>query len=176
MGTTTQAMDEAYKSYSSSQFDTAIVQLNSILKTDLMPTDRMSALQLLSNCFSSQGDFKAALIQHEKILDLDPKNYVSLFTVAMIHRDLQNYPKSIYYFKAILEFEPNNVSVKYNLALSISDFALVLKIAGKLKESEDLYKESIAWYPQNPQSYYNVLNPCLTFLAGMFVFRGWKIR
>lgn len=148
--------EEAQNLFFGNQYDVAIKKLNGFLNNELDNKERCKALQLKGNCLTAQGQFDEAIEQHQSVLKIDPKDTFSLFQLGVIYREVQKFQDSVSCYKKILSFDPENFSVKINLAMVLNEYGTFLKSKGDMKDSEEKYKDSLYYNPQHAHTYYNV--------------------
>lgn len=148
--------EEAQNLYNGSQFDNAIKKLNKILTNHPNDKEKCKVFQLKGNCLTAQGNLEEAIEQHINVLKIEPKDSTSLFQLGLIFRDVQKFEDSINAYKKILSFDSENQIVKINLAIVLNEYATFLKSQGKMKDSEEKYKDSLYYNPQHAHTYYNV--------------------
>ena len=77
--------------------------------------------------YKAAGNFKQAIENLYKALELDPESSEILAEIAGLYLELSNTDKAIRYYEQALLFDPNNVSVKFKLARVYKQVNLVSK-------------------------------------------------
>ena len=95
-------------------------------------------------CLSAMGNTTQLLVQYEKVLDLDSKNYTGNYYLASIYFEQKKFSKSLSYAKTIHELYPFDYDVNYLLG------QIYLSL-GKLGDAKFHYYEALKYYPSNKQ-------------------------
>lgn len=77
--------------------------------------------------YKAAGNFKQAIENLYKALELDPESSEVLAEIAGLYLELSNTDKAIRYYEQALLFDPDNVSVKFKLARVYKQVNLVTK-------------------------------------------------
>ena len=103
------------------------------------------------NIHLQKGEFKKALKILEDLIKNGNKNITIFFHLGKIYFALNDYKKSIIYFRKCNQIQPNSPKVLYNLAL-------VFQGLGKINEAEKLFNKLININPNDIRSYYGLFN------------------
>ena len=103
------------------------------------------------NIHLQKGEFKKALKILEDLIRNGNKNIAIFFYLGKIYFALNDYKKSIIYFRKCNQIQPNSPKVLYNLAL-------VFQGLGKINEAEKLFNKLININPNDIRSYYGLFN------------------
>jgi tetratricopeptide (TPR) repeat protein len=96
------------------------------------------------------GDYKAALEQYFKALELEPKSDLANYEVATTYFAMKDYDKAIDYSRKVIDARSVYSDGAYIMEGSALD------IQGKAKQAIGVYKKGIAAYPSNHLLYYNL--------------------
>lgn len=103
------------------------------------------------NIHLQKGEFKKALKILEDLIKNGNKNITIFFHLGKIYFALNDYKKSIIYFRKCNQIQPNSPKILYNLAL-------VFQGLGKINEAEKLFNKLININPNDIRSYYGLFN------------------
>ena len=103
------------------------------------------------NIHLQKGEFKKALKILEDLIKNGNKNITIFFHLGKIYFALNDYKKSIIYFRKCNQIQPNTPKILYNLAL-------VFQGLGKINEAEKLFNKLININPNDIRSYYGLFN------------------
>ena len=84
------------------------------------------------NMHLQKGEFKKALKILEDFIKNGKQNISVFFYLGKIYFELNDYKKSIFYFRKCNQIQPNSPKVLYNLAL-------VFQGLGRINEAEKLF-------------------------------------
>ena len=103
------------------------------------------------NMHLQKGEFKKALKILEDFIKNGKQNIAIFFYLGKIYFELNDYKKSIFYFRKCNQIQPNSPKVLYNLAM-------VFQGLGKITEAEKLFNKLININPNDVRSYYGLFN------------------
>jgi len=97
------------------------------------------------------GKFRKALNILNKTINEGTQNFEIFFYLGKIYFELNDFKKSIFYYKKCNQIKPNTPKILYNLAL-------VFQGLGKINEAKKIYNKLILINPNNIRSYYGLFN------------------
>ena len=103
------------------------------------------------NEFLQRGEFKKTLKILEDLIKKDKQNIWLFFYLGKTYYKLNDYKKSIFYFRKCNQIQPNSPKVLYNLAL-------VFQGLGRINEAEKLFNRLIDINSDDVHSYYGLFN------------------
>jgi len=103
------------------------------------------------NAHLQRGQFNKALKILENIIKNGNQNIFIFFCLGKIHFELNNFKKSIFYYRKCNQIQPDSPKVLYNLAL-------VFQGLGRISEAEKLFNKLIKINPNDVRSYYGLFN------------------
>ena len=103
------------------------------------------------NTHLQRGEFNKALKILENVIKNGNQNIFIFFCLGKIHFELNNFKKSIFYYRKCNQIQPNSPKVLYNLAL-------VFQGLGRISEAEKLFNKLIKINPNDVRSYYGLFN------------------
>ena len=98
-----------------------------------------------------KGEYRKAIIILNEIISKGTQNFEIFFYLGKIYFELNDYKKSIFYFKKCNQIKPKMPKILYNLAL-------VFQGLGKINEAKKIYHKLILMNPNNVRSYYGLFN------------------
>ena len=103
------------------------------------------------NAHLQRGEFNKALKILENVIKNGNQNIFIFFCLGKIHFELNNFKKSIFYYRKCNQIQPDSPKVLYNLAL-------VFQGLGRISEAEKLFNKLIKINPNDVRSYYGLFN------------------
>ena len=103
------------------------------------------------NMHLQKGEFKKALKILEDFIKNGKQNIAIFFYLGKIYFELNDYKKSIFYFRKCNQIQPNSPKILYNLAM-------VFQGLGKITEAEKLFNKLIDINSDDVHSYYGLFN------------------
>jgi pentatricopeptide repeat protein len=103
------------------------------------------------NAHLQRGEFNKALKILENLIKNGNQNIFIFFCLGKIHFELNNFKKSIFYYRKCNQIQPDSPKVLYNLAL-------VFQGLGRISEAEKLFNKLIKINPNDVRSYYGLFN------------------
>ena len=103
------------------------------------------------NEYLQKGEFKKTLKILEDLIKNDKQNILLFFYLGKTYYKLNDYKKSIFYFRKCNQIQPNSPKVLYNLAL-------VFQGLGRINEAEKLFNRLIDINSDDVHSYYGLFN------------------
>jgi len=103
------------------------------------------------NAHLQRGEFNKALKILENVIKNDNQNIFIFFCLGKIHFELNNFKKSIFYYRKCNQIQPDSPKVLYNLAL-------VFQGLGRISDAEKLFNKLIKINPNDVRSYYGLFN------------------
>ena len=103
------------------------------------------------NTHLQRGEFNKALKILENLIENGDQNIFIFFCLGKIHFELNNFKKSIFYYRKCNQIQPDSPKVLYNLAL-------VFQGLGRISEAEKLFNKLIKINPNDVRSYYGLFN------------------
>ena len=103
------------------------------------------------NAHLQRGEFNKALKILENVINNGNQNIFIFFCLGKIHFELNNFKKSIFYYRKCNQIQPDSPKVLYNLAL-------VFQGLGRISEAEKLFNKLIKINPNDVRSYYGLFN------------------
>jgi len=103
------------------------------------------------NAHLQRGEFNKALKILENVIKNGNQNIFIFFCLGKIHFELNNFKKSIFYYRKCNQIQSNSPKVLYNLAL-------VFQGLGRISEAEKLFNKLIKINPNDVRSYYGLFN------------------
>jgi pentatricopeptide repeat protein len=103
------------------------------------------------NTHLQRGKFNKALKILEDLIKNGEQNIFIFFCLGKIHFELNDFKKSIFYYRKCNQIQPDSPKVLYNLAL-------VFQGLGKISEAEKLFNKLIKINPEDVRSYYGLFN------------------
>jgi len=103
------------------------------------------------NTHLQRGEFNKALKILENVIKNGNQNIFIFFCLGKIHFELNNFKKSIFYYRKCNQIQPDSPKVLYNLAL-------VFQGLGRISEAEKLFNKLIKINPNDVRSYYGLFN------------------
>ena len=98
-----------------------------------------------------KGEYHKAIIILNEIINKGSQNFEIFFYLGKIYFELNDYKKSIFYYKKCNQIKPKIPKILYNLAL-------VFQGLGKINEAKKIYHKLILMSPNNVRSYYGLFN------------------
>ena len=103
----------------------------------------MSNLRIIWNCALSWVDcilirviMKKAISEHEKVIELDPKNVVAYLYLSIIYAAENNFIQAEEYFKKMLKIDPDNLTGIYYYAKLFGRYGKVSGSRGDVQKSD----------------------------------------
>ncbi|WP_435114003.1 tetratricopeptide repeat-containing sulfotransferase family protein [Candidatus Pelagibacter bacterium nBUS_36] len=103
------------------------------------------------NEYLQKGEFKKTLKILENLIKNSKQNIWLFFYLGKTYYKLNDYKKSIFYFRKCNQIKPNSPKVLYNLAL-------VFQGLGRINEAEKLFNKLIDINSDDVHSYYGLFN------------------
>jgi len=103
------------------------------------------------NAHLQRGEFNKALKILENVIKNGNQNIFIFFCLGKIHFELNNFKKSIFYYRKCNQIQPDSPKVLYNLAL-------VFQGLGRISEAKKLFNKLIKINPNDVRSYYGLFN------------------
>jgi len=103
------------------------------------------------NAHLQRGKFNKALKILEDLIKNGNQNIFIFFCLGKIHFELNNFKKSIFYYRKCNQIQPDSPKVLYNLAL-------VFQGLGRISDAEKLFNKLIKINPNDVRSYYGLFN------------------
>ena len=103
------------------------------------------------NAHLQRGEFNKALKILENVIKNGNQNIFIFFCLGKIHFELNNFKKSIFYYRKCNQIQSDSPKVLYNLAL-------VFQGLGRISEAEKLFNKLIKINPNDVRSYYGLFN------------------
>ena len=103
------------------------------------------------NQYLQKGEFKKVLKILEDLTKHGKQNIEIFFNLAKIYFKLNDYKKSIFYYRKCNQIQPNIPKVLYNLAL-------VFQGLGKIDDAKKIYNKLIKINTNDIRSYYGLFN------------------
>ena len=103
------------------------------------------------NEFLQRGEFKKTLKILENLIKNSKQNIWLFFYLGKTYYKLNDYKKSIFYFRKCNQIQPNSPKILYNLAL-------VFQGLGRINEAEKLFNRLIDINSDDVHSYYGLFN------------------
>ena len=103
------------------------------------------------NEYLQKGEFKKTLKILEDLIKNGKENTWLFFYLGKTYYKLNDYKKSIFYFRKCNQIQPNSPKVLYNLAL-------VFQGLGRINEAEKLFNKLIDINSDDVHSYYGLFN------------------
>jgi len=136
--------------------------------TELIP-EESQAYYYLSLCYEAQGKIEVALQSAETAVEYDSTDSESWFEAANLAYSIQNYSKSIKYYKKVLEILPKDKYTELNLGLAYNksgnkdsalfwytktiedypDYSLAYNNKGYIYQTEGKYQSAISYYTKS---------------------------
>ncbi len=156
--------------------------------TELKPEEDQ-AYYYLALCYEAQGKDEVALQSVETALQYDSLNPDSWFEAASLAYNINDYPKSINYYKQVLKILPKDKYSELNLGLAYSkagkkdsaliwynktindypDYSLTYNNKGYIYQTEGKYELAVSYYSKavklNPESTYALWNRADSYFA-----------
>ena len=101
--------------------------------------------------YLQKGEFIKALNVLKNIIDQGGQNIALYFYLGKIYFGLNDYKKSIFYYRKCNQIKPNTPKILYNLAL-------VFQGLGKIDEAKKIYNKLISINTNDIRSYYGLFN------------------
>lgn len=102
----------------------------------------LSALEILSNLYYEQKDYKEASFYMEKILALSPNDMDTIFNLSLCYKHMREYDLSTSFAEKLLEMNPKKISNIINLA----DNYRIKGDYAKSRDSLNLAIDSISFF------------------------------
>ena len=94
------------------------------------------------------GNYDGADLILKKILQIDSKNFPSLYILGLVKASESKYSEAADYLAKAARIQPNDASIHYNLAKALAD-------SGNDKEALAYHKKAVAIAPNNPEAWLN---------------------
>jgi len=143
------------------KFDSAIKDYRQI--TDLDPYC-ISAYQRLALVLKNNEAYQEAIETYKRLIALNPAQAWARFQLSIIYIMVGESEAAVKELEKILEEDPNNYRIMHNIAYS-------LKVAGRVDEAINMYKQAIELNPQYEASVYAL---ALAYLYKGDFAQGWK--
>ena len=98
-----------------------------------------------------KGELRKALDILEEMINKGAQDLEIFLYLGKIYFELNDYKKSIFYYKKCNQIKPNTPKILYNLAL-------VFQGLGRIDEAKKIYHKLILVNPNNIRSYYGLFN------------------
>ena len=99
----------------------------------------------------AQQYFKAAAVEYEKVLELDPEYREALNSLGNIHAATGDHERAIAYYRKTIQLYPNFPEAYYNLAGSLT-------ARGAFAEASEMYQRSINLVPDDAEAHFRLGN------------------
>src|SRR5688572_30561290 len=97
-----------------------------------------------------KGDFKGALAQYEKALEIDKKSPLAHYEMASTYFAMKSYDNAIEHADKVLDLKSGNEEEAYVLK------GTALDVMGKPEEAIKTYRKGIKQFPQSYLMQYNI--------------------
>ena len=127
-------MTSAHESKDEDDTDAAIVRLHTVLKQD---PNILDAWVMLGNEYSRKRDYRRALEQYRRALEINPDYDLATINLAHAYRALGQYEAALLGYQRYLEKDPRNALVRYQMGELYVD-------VGKLDEAESAFRQALS--------------------------------
>ena len=100
----------------------------------------INARLLLGGLYLNMKDYKNAIGEYEKVIELDPSNSLSYLYLGTIYAENKNYEKAFEIFKNLINIHPDHLTGNYYCAKILTEMK-------RYKEAEESFKKTLAIKP-----------------------------
>jgi arylsulfatase A-like enzyme/Tfp pilus assembly protein PilF len=126
-------MTSAQESSGDEETDAAIVRLKTVVAQD---PNILDAWVMLGNEYSRKRDFKTALEQYKRALQINPSYDLATINLANTYRALGQYDAALVGYERYLEKDPRNALVRYQMGELYVDL-------GRLEPAEAAFRQAL---------------------------------
>lgn len=98
------SIDSASTAYEQGDFDTAVNQLESVIKDE---AGNLEARRLLALAYAAKGENEKAVEQYQAVVDTDPEDHASFYRMALIERLLGKNDEAISHLEKAVDLDPS---------------------------------------------------------------------